>query len=225
MFQIKICGVTRVDDVEFIATAGADAIGINLVPTSPRYVTSDQAQAISQRARLLGLRVFAVVMDPLPSALAEVVGSLAPDAVQLHGHETPISTEQCGMTAVVKALSWTGRPEEIDLAKLWSKEKARLPLAFLVDAYAPGVGGGTGRVARWDLLNPRPDVLSGVPMLLAGGLTAKNVAGAIEQTQCDGVDTASGVESAAGVKCRDLVEAFVTEARRALLARQRVSSK
>jgi phosphoribosylanthranilate isomerase len=163
----------------------------------------------------LGLRVFAVVMDLPNDQLAQIIQKVGPDVIQLHGHEEPASIENTGASAVVKALSWTGRAQEAALAKLWSAQARRLPMSFLVDAYAPGVGGGTGKVARWELLNPKPAELADVPMLLAGGLTPENVARAIGQTNCDGVDTASGVESAPGIKQQDLVEAFVRAAQAA----------
>lgn len=224
MFKIKICGVTRTEDLPAIAAAGADAVGINLVPSSPRCVSLDQASALSAAAHALGLSVFVVVMDPEPSQLQSIVDRVAPDAIQLHGQETVDLVASLGRCAIVKALSWTGRAEESAAARAWAAEAARRPLAFLVDAYAPGVGGGTGRVARWDLLQPRPAELAGVPMLLAGGLKADNVAEAIAQTGCEGVDTASGVESSPGIKQKELVEAFVRAARQAFDGRQQAAA-
>ncbi len=214
MFRLKVCGVTRSDDLRILADAGVDAVGINLVPTSPRCVTEMVAKELCAEARQLGLLSVIVTMDCTREQLDSVVRSVQPDAVQLHGHELPeVLSASLRAMPIVKALSWSGREEEVQLATAWLRDRpARF--AFLVDAYAPGVGGGTGKVARWDLLWPRPQLLADGPLLLAGGLTADNVAQAIAVTQCAGVDTASGVESAAGIKDPIKVKRFADEARR-----------
>ena len=212
LFKIKICGVTRTEDVETIAAAGADAIGINLVASSPRSVSHFQGRILAQTARDLKLHTVVVLMDPSPHDLLQVMDTLEPSAVQLHGSEVPSAIANCRATSIVKALTWTGRVEESVLAAQWTAEAARIDLSFLVDAYAPGIGGGTGKVARWDLLKPKPTELANVPMLLAGGLTPENVAEAIRATGCVGVDTASGVESAPGIKDKSRIEAFVQAA-------------
>ena len=227
MFKIKICGVTRSEDVESIAAAGADTIGINLVAASPRRVRLEQARALTETARYVGLRVCVVVMDPAAEELEQIVQTLGPDTVQLHGHEVPVSLEKVekyGALKIVKALSWTGRQEEAALAGLWLAHSAHTPISFLVDAYAPVVGGGTGRIARWDLLNPKPIEFGNVPMLLAGGLNPQNVARAIHETNCAGVDTASGVETAPGIKSQVLVESFVSAAKQAFAQQRREAS-
>lgn len=216
MFRIKICGATRSRDIEAIAQAGADSVGINLVPTSPRFVSNTQASELVHIARGLGLRTFAVLMNPTVQRLSEVYDIIAPDAIQLHGQESPELVAGFDTTPIVKALSWSGREEEMQLTRRWNESDAHSRLAWLVDAFAPGIGGGTGRVARWDLLKPRPADFGSMPMLLAGGLTPKNVSQAIFATGCDGVDTASGVESSPGIKDEDLIRAFVVSAKAAL---------
>lgn len=219
MFRIKICGATRPEDIDTIHAAGADAVGLNLVPASARFVNVEAAAALADRARELGLRVVIVVMDPTAGELAKLVEEIEPDAIQLHGQELPVLLGATSTVPVVKALSWTGRTEEAALAKAWLAHASRGPVALLVDAYAPGVGGGTGKIARWDLLRPRPAELAGVPLLLAGGLTPDNVAQAIAVTGCAGVDTASGVESSPGIKDAQLVKAFVQAAQTAFAER------
>lgn len=222
--KVKICGVTRSEDVQAVALAGADAIGINLVAISPRCVTLEQARLLTDAARKYGLCVAVVVMDPTPSQLESIIQTVDPDAIQLHGHEVPSLVETCSRQQIVKALSWTGRDEEAALATKWLAQSAHRPLYFLVDAYAPSVGGGTGRVARWDLLKPKPAALGNVPMLLAGGLKPDNVAQAIHETNCAGVDTASGVETSPGIKSKALIEAFVSAALRAFASAKPATS-
>ena len=215
MFKIKICGVTRVEDIEVSAAAGADAIGINVIPSSPRCVSLERARILADAAHDLGVKSVVVVMDAGSSELARIARCVEPHAIQLHGRETPAMISDLDIGHIVKALSWTGREEESELAAAWIEEAPRIELSFLVDAYAPSVGGGTGKVARWDMLKPRPIQLAPVPMLLAGGLTPENVADAIRATDCVGVDTASGVESAPGIKDKGRVEAFVRAAQAA----------
>lgn len=218
MFKVKICGITRQEDVDATYAAGADAIGINLVPTSPRCVDTQTACQLAAQARALGLRVVIVVMNPTVQELENLAEAIRPDAIQLHGHEFPSlltdsPSERLANIPIVKALSWTGRVEEAEIAQAWMAKASQVPVALLVDAYAPGVGGGTGKVARWDLLHPRPAALAGLPLLLAGGLTPANVAQAIAATGCAGVDTASGVESSPGIKDADRIREFVQAAR------------
>lgn len=229
LFSVKVCGVTREEDVRALADAGADAIGINLVSASPRCVSSSRARTLRDCAKSIGLQVVVVVMDLDTQSLSQVMIDVEPDVLQLHGHERPESlpgnliSGTAQRMPIVKALSWTGRKEEVELARVWL-EACGDRLAFLVDAYAPGVGGGTGRTARWDLLWPRPEPLDEVPLLLAGGLKPDNVAAGILETHCAGVDTASGVESAPGVKDHRLMTEFVTAARAALeLLKQRTA--
>ncbi len=222
MFRIKICGVTRPIDIDYVAESGGDCIGINVVPHSPRCVNPQTAALLTQHAHQLGLKVALVTMNLSASELQGWVEQLPLDALQLHGHETPaVLRDLPSSLFLIKALSWTGRAEEIDLASEWlHASQTRANMCWLVDAYSPGVGGGSGKVARWDMLYPRPEVLSTLPMMLAGGLKAENVAEAIRTTHCAGVDTASGVESAPGIKDPQLVRAFIHAAHEAILCRE-----
>ncbi len=163
-FQIKICGVKRSEDLPLVQQAGADAVGLNLVPSSPRYVDLDTARRLRDQARELNLRVAIVMMDADTPSMEQAVLAVEPDILQLHGDEMPGDLpDSAEELSIVKSLSWTGRVMEERLAKRWLEEHSHR-LAFLVDAYAPGVGGGTGKLARWDLLKPRPRYLSAVPL-------------------------------------------------------------
>jgi phosphoribosylanthranilate isomerase len=222
--RIKICGLTRAQDLELLASTSADTVGINLVPTSPRRVSLETANELVGLTHALGLRATAVLMNPTRQLLQEVLDGADWDFVQLHGQETPELLETLGSLPIIKAISWSGRPEEAQLASLWSdwgrQQKARpcgIPTrqalaGYLVDAYAPTVGGGTGKTADWSQLSPRPEPLRTYPLILAGGLTPFNVRQAILATKCSGVDVASGVESAAGLKSAELALEFVAQA-------------
>lgn len=213
--QIKVCGVTLLSDLLPLSAAHVDTIGLNFVTQSPRYVPPEQGQALSRRAQQLGLRRVAVLMNPTPSELQALLDKVEVDFVQLHGQESPAIAEVCGAIPIIKATSWCGRPEEEDLVQQWSPlAKTGQLVAWLVDAYAPQVGGGTGKIASWDKLKPRPSELGGLPLILAGGLKPANVVEAIEMAAPDGVDTASGVESSPGVKSAELTREFVDNIRR-----------
>ena len=208
---MKVCGVTLEDDLEFLAAAGVDTVGLNFVPSSPRCLSWTRGRQLSRRAGQLGLRSVAVVRDLPTAELCDLLSQVAVDFVQLHGQESPAVVSACRGLPIIKATSWTGREFEAELVAKWRPEAETGTLvAFLVDAYAPIAGGGTGKTARWDLLQPRPAALDEVPLILAGGLTPQNVAEAIRATQPEGVDAASGVELSPGVKSPQLVQAFVT---------------
>lgn len=213
--QIKVCGVTLLSDLQPLSAAHVDTIGLNFVPQSPRYVTPELGQALSLKARQLGLLRVAVLMNPTPIELQALLDKVDIDYVQLHGRESPDLAAVCCAIPIIKATSWSGLPEEDKLVRQWRPlaEAGRLA-AWLVDAYAPQVGGGTGKVACWDKLNPRPSELGDLPLILAGGLKPGNVIEAIEMAAPEGVDTASGVESSPGVKSAELTRKFVDNVRR-----------
>ena len=215
-FRIKICGVKRAADLAWLADCGADAVGLNFVRTSVRSLKIDPGREMVKQAKGLGLKTVAVLMNPTADELRKFLSTMPVDFIQLHGDELPGLLRDLPDVAVIKAISWSGRREEKHLARQWleSDIAARGQLCgYLVDAFAPGVGGGTGRTARWDLLTPRPTCFGEIPILLAGGLTPANVAEAILTTHCAGVDTASGVESSPGCKDESLVSDFVQSAK------------
>lgn len=226
--KIKICGVTSVEDLDFLQSAGVDSVGINLVPSSKRFVPIELANELTARAKSLGLTTVAVVMDPTGDELNQILRNLTFDFIQLHGQESPTIARFCAGVPILKAVAWSGLAEQENLVRQWTaacNENPALPVhgsrsrlaGFLLDAHAPGVGGGTGQRARWDLVFPRPICFQGWPVILAGGLTPGNVEDAIEQTRADGVDTASGVELSPGRKSPELVAKFADEARRGFL--------
>ncbi|MEM7560642.1 MAG: phosphoribosylanthranilate isomerase [Planctomycetota bacterium] len=186
----------------------------NLVATSPRCIDIDTARQFCLKATELDLYSVVVLRNAEDALLKTVAEELRPDAIQLHGSEGPETLNDSGDCGVIKAISWSGRDEELELAESWCtylqvnegrREQFR---AFLVDAYAPVEGGGTGMQARWDLLRPRPDVFSDFPLILAGGLNPNTVYDGILETRCDGVDTASGVELEPGIKSEILMQQF-----------------
>ena len=211
--KIKFCGLTRKADVTAAIECGAGAIGLNFYPSSPRFViptlACELSSAVAHRALVVG-----VFVNASPCDVADVVRQCPLDCIQLHGDESPDwITEAATIPSLqsisfIKAISWRGTYEDQECAKRWTSHKHSRLLGLLVDSYDPVQRGGTGRTARWDLLFPRPIEFGDVPILLAGGLTPLNISKAIETAKPNGVDIASGIESAPGVKDHSKMQAI-----------------
>jgi phosphoribosylanthranilate isomerase len=231
MFHVKICGITTADDARLAAAAGADAIGLNFVAGSPRQL--DVAAARSVRAAVpAGVLVVGVFAGSSADEIRRVAAEVGLDAIQLHGHLGASTTaadppERCrdlAPLAVIRAvrLDPATSADRLGAARQWIDEARRLghaPAMAIVDATVSqktvgGQLGGTGAVVDWNALaRCRP---LDIPMALAGGLTADNVAAAIGAAHAKAVDTASGVEEGPGRKSPAKVRAFTAAARTAL---------
>ncbi len=208
--RVKICGITRPQDALEAAEAGADALGFNFYPPSPRFLAPRQAQAIIRRVPPF-VSTVGVFADPSLEEVRRALLTCRLDYLQFSGDEDPEFLAQFPADKVIKAFRLRDRRG--------LKALARYPLAgsFLLDAWAPGLKGGTGKRLPWDLaLEARRRFDR--PLILAGGLNPGNVAEAVRRTRPWAVDVASGVESAPGRKDRALVAAFVRGAKGALEA-------
>ena len=201
MTRVKICGVTRVEDARMAWAEGADALGLNFYPRSPRYVTPETAAALARTRPALGALV-GVFVNESPDVIRARVRDCGLTSVQLHGDEPP---EACGGygVPVIKAMRVRG-PEDVEKARTYVG--AGDVATLLLDGAAPGYGGG-GVGFDWSLVARLAD--AGVPVLVAGGLNPDNVREAVRATRPYGVDVASGVEVSPGVKDADAVRAFV----------------
>jgi phosphoribosylanthranilate isomerase len=215
VFRIKICGVTRAEDAEQAAAAGADAVGLNFYAASPRYLTIDQARQVL-RAVPAGVARVGVFVNAATELVRSARRQLPLDWIQLHGDEPPDYLAQLDEPAVIKAFR-CGRAGLDAVAAYLERCRhgQRLPQAILIDAHVPQQYGGTGRVADWALLAGDRTWALGLPFILAGGLTPENVRTAIAQTRPDAIDTASGVESAPGRKEPARIDRFVRQAKAA----------
>lgn len=194
MTEVKICGVTRADDAAYAARVGATYVGFNFWAGSPRVIDPRVARAAARAARTAapGVKLVGVFVDATVEEVVATAGALALDVVQLHGDEPPAvgaALAARGLT-VWKAIA-IGGPD--DLARLAAWPAA----AHVLDARSPGKG-GSGQVIDWSLAAQA--VQAGHRVVLAGGLTASNVATAIAQVRPFAVDVASGVERAPGDK-------------------------
>jgi len=201
----KICGVTTVSDALLVKASGADAIGLNFAPASPRCIDrallKEIASAVGGDIELVGVFV------NLPQAeILDLVGA-GLTSVQLHGNETPeeLRALQARGIDAYKALR-IGEAADVSEAESYSGER------ILVDAKVKGAMGGTGHSFDWSLIE---ELNRNRRMILAGGLRADNVADAVARVRPYGVDTASGVERSPGVKDDEKVRAFVKAAREA----------
>ncbi len=200
--RVKICGITRLEDALLAARLGADALGFNFWPRSKRYLPPEAAREITARLPPLVTSV-GVFVDPTRDEVLRAIDAARLQVVQLHGDEPP---ELCAAlpVPVVKAIRVTDRHS---LAALASYEVA----GFLLDSASPGYG-GSGAAFDWGLA---AEVARELPVILAGGLGPENVAEAVRAVCPWGVDVASGVEAAPGVKDPEKLRRFVTAAKEA----------
>ncbi|AGC47961.1 N-(5'-phosphoribosyl)anthranilate isomerase [Myxococcus stipitatus DSM 14675] len=203
--RVKVCGVTRVEDARAAWEAGVDALGLNFYPRSPRCVTLETARVLARTRPPLGA-VIGVFVNASPDDIRAAVKECGLTAVQLHGDEPPEACTGYGVP-VIKALRVQGA-EDVTRARAYLGVGDVAGL--LLDGAAPGYGGG-GVGFDWSLVAGLSG--SGVPVLVAGGLKPSNVAEAVRATRPYGVDVASGVESAPGIKDMDAVRAFVRAAK------------
>lgn len=212
MFRIKICGVTDPEDAQAAVEAGADALGVNFYEKSVRSVSVDRAIEIVHEENIVAQRVGVFVNMPAEeiNRVARLVGLAW---VQLHGNEAPAVLPQIDPTQKIirtYRIEDDDDPEELVVADLQRcREAGRSPDAVLVDAYAAGEYGGTGATVNWSHLVDHHRWLGGIPLILAGGLRAHNVADAIHLVQPAAVDVSSGVErSSPGRKSIEHMRAF-----------------
>lgn len=186
--RIKICGLTREEDVRAAVAAGADAIGFVFYPPSPRYVSFERA---AELARLVPpfVSIVGLFVNPAPDFVREALAKVPLQVLQFHGDEQETNCVGFGLPYIKAARMRPG----LDLLKY----AACFPGAqgLLVDAFVEGYGGG-GETFDWSLI---PSKLP-LPLILSGGLNAGNVAEAVRCVQPWAVDVSSGVEAAKGIK-------------------------
>ncbi len=195
--RIKICGLTRVEDLEQAVHAGADALGLVFYPPSPRFVdlptATRLARAVPPFVTLVGLFVNAD-----PAVVRATLAAVPIHLLQWHGDEDEAYCRQFDRPYIKAARVRPG----IDLLQY----AAGFPSAqaILLDAFVDGYGGG-GKVFDWSLV-PRS---LGKPLILSGGLDAGNVGAAVRRLRPDAVDVSSGVEASKGIKDPEKIRAFV----------------
>lgn len=203
--RVKICGLTRAVDVEAAVEAGADAVGFVCYPASPRYVEVRALRALAAQLPSFVTPVLLFV-NAAPSQVSECVAQVPHALLQLQGDEIPAQCNAFGR-AYVKAIRMLPQVDLLDCEQRFADAAA-----LLVDAPAPGYGGG-GQVFDWTRLPASASRRK--PLILAGGLQAGNVAAAMRAAAPYAVDVSSGVETSRGVKSVAMMQQFIAAVRMA----------
>lgn len=209
MTDVKICGLRDPAHVDAAARAGARFAGFVFFARSPRAVSPSEAAMLGEHVPV-GMARVGLFVDPDDTLLDATLSRAALDIIQLHGAETPARVAQIKDRTGLPVMKAVGVAGADDLPAL--TEFGLVADLLLVDAKAPrdaALPGGNGLAFDWRLLVGRRWLR---PWMLAGGLTAANVAEAVRLTAAPVVDVSSGVESAPGVKDPDLIRDFVTAA-------------
>ena len=204
--NVKICGITRLEDAELAISLGAWGIGFILWPESKRHVDPAVAAGIARRLRRKVELAGVFVNQPLDE-IADLVDVLGLSHVQLHGDEGPAFCQAVAQRTGAKVIKAVRISHAADLREI---ERFHTDLHLLDTASDSGAYGGTGRTWDWSLLTQRRHK---TPYLIAGGLTPENVAEAIAVTHPWGVDVSSGVEAAPGRKDHAKVQSFIKNAK------------
>jgi phosphoribosylanthranilate isomerase len=216
MFRIKICGITNMGDAKAAAAAGADAIGLNFYRASKRCVSHDAAREIVAGVPGSILKV-GVFVNHDADEIQEVAEQLNLDYIQLHGDEPAAFLSELPESLKIVRAFRCGADGLAPLASYLDECRVlgRVPDAVLLDSSVAGAFGGTGQAIDWSLVARERSVLGAIPLILAGGLTPRNVRTAIKAVRPEGVDVASGVERQAGIKDIELMKQFVATAKEA----------
>lgn len=203
--RVKICGITRIADMQAAARVGADAIGLVFYPPSPRVVSIEQAAAICHATPAFVSRV-GLFVNPTYEQVCEVLEQVPLDILQFHGDEPAVFCRRFGRS-YMKALRVKDDTDVLALAEQYEDA-----CGLLLDSHVPGVPGGTGITFDWQTI---PACLP-QPLILAGGLDADNVTGAIRIARPWAVDVSGGVEQVdadgrrhPGIKSEVAMAAFI----------------
>jgi phosphoribosylanthranilate isomerase len=207
---VKICGLSTRETLDAALEAGADMVGFVFFPPSPRHLSLETARDLGRQVKRRASKV-ALTVDADDAVLANIVETLQPDVLQLHGHETVARLRDIKQKFGLPVMKAIPVETPADLATL--PGYAAVADRILFDARAPKDAtrpGGLGAVFDWHVLEGLDLKL---PFMVSGGLHAGNVAEAVRVTRAGGVDVSSGVESAPGVKDVEMIRAFIRAAR------------
>ncbi len=211
--ETKICGLNRPEGLAAAVSGGADLLGFNFFPRSPRYVSPEEAASLTRRVPE-GPQKVALLVDPGDAQLAQILSLVPTDMIQLHGSEPPERVAEIRARFGKPVMKVIGIATRADLDRVAAYEAVADRL--LLDAKPPktmanALPGGNALAFDWRLLTGRR---WSRPWMLAGGLKAENLAEAVELSGTRAVDVSSGVERAPGDKDPDLIKAFLEEAKR-----------
>jgi phosphoribosylanthranilate isomerase len=202
--RVKICGITRLQDLHAACDAGADALGFVFYEKSPRHVSIAAAAALLRELPPF-VQSVGLFVNAEPAFIESVLQAAPLDLLQFHGEERPADCARFGRP-YIKAERVN---RESDLLKCAADFDAARGL--LLDAWVPGMPGGTGERFDWSLIPPALPK----PVILSGGLTPDNVAEAVRRVRPWAVDVSSGVEVTKGIKDAHLIAQFIAKAKEA----------
>ena len=209
--QIKICGLSTPETLATALNAGADFVGFVHYPRSPRHVSPAAAGALAEAARGRA-KIVSLLVDPDDDLVADVVKTVRPDYLQLHGRETAARVGEIVRRWAIPAIKAVPVATIDDAAHADAYRGVANFILFDAKPMPGELPGGNGVSFDWRAIEGQPDQ---GPFMLSGGLNPGNVAEAIRLTRAEMVDVSSGVESAPGVKDHDLVRKFIAAARSA----------
>jgi phosphoribosylanthranilate isomerase len=207
---VKICGLSTRETLDAALEAGADMVGFVFFPPSPRHIGLDSARALGKQARGRAIKV-ALTVDADDATLENIVETLQPQILQLHGRETVARLRDIRQKFGLEIMKAIAVESADDLASL--PGYAAVCDRILFDARPPKGAtrpGGLGAVFDWHVLR---DIDLKLPFVVSGGLNAENVAEAVRVTRAGGVDVSSGVERAPGVKDPEMIRQFIRAVR------------
>lgn len=200
--RVKFCGITRLRDAQQAVALGADALGFIFHPESPRFIDPEHAAEIIKVLPAFVTTV-GLVVDRTTVEVNEIISRTYVDLIQCHGAESNSFCESLNRP-YIKAIRVKPDSDVLALSRQYPNAKG-----ILLDAYVPGVPGGSGQSFDWRQAQTEDKS----QLILAGGLTAGNVADAIEQIRPFGVDVSSGIESAPGIKDEQKMINFIDNVR------------
>ncbi len=201
--RVKICGMTRLEDVDGAARAGADAIGLVFYPPSPRFLEHGLARKLRDATPPF-VSTVALFVNPPVAQVNEVLERVRPAMLQFHGEESPVFCAQFGVP-YVKACRMKPGVDLLEYLRPFSGAAG-----WLVDSHVEEYG-GVGESFDWSLIPAKRSH----PLILSGGLMRENVREAVRRVRPWAVDVSSGVESAKGIKDAGKIAAFIAEVRNA----------
>jgi len=217
---IKICGIRNAETAQAVADLGASALGLNFYTPSPRSISIETAQEIQAALESRDVALVGLFVNHRLDEIENIARTVSLDLIQLHGDESPEFllelTQRLPEMPLIRAFRVRGTNlDEVTDYLARCEQLGKKPDYLLIDAYSPDSFGGTGKLAPWGLIQKFYHFTDWPPLILAGGLTPENVKDAIRSVSPYGVDTASGVEEAPGVKNRELVASFIKQAEKA----------
>lgn len=203
--RIKMCGITRPQDMQAAVDAGADAVGLVFYPHSPRFVSTEQAVRLAQCVPPF-VTIVGLFVNAEAQLVREVLATVPIHLLQFHGDEDDVYCRQFDRPFIKAVRVKPGMELHEAIASFPSAQ------AILLDAFVDGYGGG-GKIFDWTLIPDQP----GKPIILSGGLDADNVTAAVRRVRPAAVDVSSGIEVAKGIKDAAKMQAFVTAVRSAAI--------